>query len=151
MDGKNWTTPLEMGPNAILCDLDGTLAIHNGRSPYDLTKVSKDLFNYHLWFFLKDTNIIFLTGREGTERVRKDTITWLKTFTGIENDDFYLDRLFMRSEGDFRKDNVIKDEIYKRDIEPYFNIIAVFEDRDRGVKMWREKGLFCCQVNYGDF
>ena len=148
---KNWTDPIKIGSNAIICDIDGTLAIHNGRSPYDLTKVSEDGFNYHLWFLIKDQNIIFLSGREGKKQVREDTVAWLKKYTGIMNDEFYTDRLFMRAEGDNRKDDVIKAEIYTYIIEPHFDIIAVFDDRDRIVKMWREKGLFTCQVNYGDF
>ncbi len=148
---KSWTTPIKFGSNAIIVDIDGTLAIHQGRSPYDLTKVSEDGFIYHLWYLIKDQNIIFLSGREGKEQVRKDTIEWLKKYTGIIHDDFYMDRLIMRTEGDQRNDAIIKAEIYDKIIEPHFNIIAVFDDRDRVVKMWRDKGLFTCQVNYGDF
>ena len=148
---KKWTTPIKFGSNAIIVDLDGTLAIHRGRSPYDLTKVSEDEFNYHLWFLIKDQNFIFLSGREGKPQVREDTINWLKKYTGIESNDFYMDRLMMRTEGDHRNDAIIKAEIYDNIIEPHFNIIAVFDDRDRVVKMWRDKGLFTCQVNYGDF
>ena len=151
MLNREWTDPIKIGPNAIICDIDGTLAIHQGRSPYDLTKVLEDGFNYNLWYLIKDQNIIFLSGREGKEQVRKDTIEWLKKYTGIIHDDFYMDRLIMRAEDDQRNDAIIKSEIYDNEIEPHFNIIAVYEDRDRVVKMWRDKGLFCMQVNYGDF
>ncbi len=148
---EKWTKPIKIGSNAIIVDIDGTLAIHNGRSPYDLTKVSEDLFNYNLWFVIKDCNIIFLSGREGKEQVRKDTIEWLKKYTNIQNNEFYSERLFMRAEKDHRPDNIIKAEIYENEIEPYYDIIAVFDDRNRIVDMWRKKGLFTCQVNYGDF
>ena len=148
---KKWTDPVKIGSNAIICDLDGTLAIRQGRSPYDLTKVSEDGFNYNLWHIIENQNIIFLSGREGKEQVRKDTIEWLKKYTGITNSEFYMDRLFMRAEGDQRNDAIIKAEIYTYIIEPHYNIIGVFDDRDRVVKMWRSKGLFCMQVNYGDF
>lgn len=151
MNGLNWTSEIPLSSNAIICDIDGTLAIHNGRSPYDLTKVSEDLFNYHLWYLIKDQNIIFLSGREGKPQVKEDTINWLKKYTKIENPEFYSSRLFMREEGDFRNDSIIKAEIYDKIIEAHYDIIAVFDDRDRIVKMWREKGLFCCQVNYGNF
>jgi hypothetical protein len=30
-------------------------------------------------------------------------------------------------------------------------IMCVFDDRDKVVKMWRENGISCFQVNYGDF
>lgn len=57
----------------------------------------------------------------------------------------------MREEGDTRNDSIIKAEIYDNIIEPHFNIIAIFDDRDRVVDMWRQKGLFTVQVNYGSF
>ncbi len=149
---KPWTTPIkEIAPNAILVDLDGTLAIHSDRSPYDYSKLLQDGFNYHLWYVIKDMNIIFLTGRPGKPQIKTDTITWLKTYTGILNNEFYDQRLLMRMADDHRTDSIIKSELYEQEIEPYYNIIAVFEDRDRNVVMWRDKGLFCCQVNYGDF
>lgn len=150
-DRTTWIKPIKFGSNAILCDLDGTLAIHQGRSPYDLSKVSEDGFNYHLWDLIKDKNIIFLSGREGTEQCRTDTIEWLVKHTGITNSEFYMSNLFMREAGDTRNDSIIKAEIYDTIIEPHYNIISVFDDRDRIVDMWRSKGLFCMQVNYGSF
>jgi predicted kinase len=32
-------------PKAIICDLDGTLALHNGRNPYDASTCDEDLVN----------------------------------------------------------------------------------------------------------
>jgi len=152
-DKTNWTTPIkEPAPNAIICDLDGTLAIHQNRSPYDLSKVKEDAFNYNLWNLIKNQNVIFLSGREGTEQCRKDTIDWLKSYTDNKfGEEFYAERLFMRREGDQRNDSIIKAEIYDNEIEPHYNITAVFDDRDRIIDMWRQKGLFCMQVNYGSF
>lgn len=70
----------EPDPNkqdCIICDLDGTLAIHQGRNPYDLEKLSSDKVNPQLLELLKTLNktypIIFLSGREGTEQCKKDT------------------------------------------------------------------------------
>lgn len=57
----------------------------------------------------------------------------------------------MRKDNDFRKDAVIKEEIYKTFIEPKYDVVAVFEDRDQCVESWRNLGLLCCQVWYGDF
>ena len=59
--------------------------------------------------------------------------------------------ILMRKQGDFRPDEEVKLEIYYNEIEPRYNVIAVFDDRDKVVKMWRENGLMCCQVYYGDF
>ena len=63
--------------DCIIADLDGTCALHDGRSPYDLTRVSKDIPNYPLVRFLQELicskHIIFLSGREGTDQCRQDT------------------------------------------------------------------------------
>ena len=67
--------------DCIIVDLDGTVCLHNGRSPYDLTRISEDIPNYPLVRFLQELiynkHIIFLSGREGTDQCRKDTIEWL--------------------------------------------------------------------------
>lgn len=64
--------------DCIIVDLDGTVCLHNGRSPYDLTHVSEDIPNYPLVRFLQELisnkHIIFLSGREGTSQCRQDTI-----------------------------------------------------------------------------
>lgn len=142
------TTGMEATTNVILCDLDGTLAIHDNRNPYDLTKISTDLFNYRLWkvISLCSPNIIFVSGREGTIQCRKDTYTWLQNYTKLNDIN-----LLMREEEDNREDSIVKKEIYEKHIKPYYEVVAVFDDRDRVVDMWRSLGLFVCQVNYGSF
>ena len=57
----------------------------------------------------------------------------------------------MRSRGDKRPDQVIKKEIYDKYIKDKFNVLCVFEDRDKVVEMWRDEGLLCNQVYYEDF
>lgn len=150
----NWTdesvynTIKDSPSTAIIVDLDGTLAIHDKRDPFDPKLIHTDLFNYNLWFILKNfkERIIFLSGREGNEFGRSETTKWIKKYTNMEEIN-----LFMRKEGDNRKDSIVKEELYKIHIEPYYNIIAVFDDRDQVVDMWRNLGLFTCQVNYGGF
>lgn len=141
-------------PAAIIVDIDGTMAIHvrDGRSPYDLTKVTEDLFNEKLWSLIKYTpyKVIFLSGREGTEQCKQDTIDWMHYHTKRETTSNKYS-FFFREEGDSRPDNEIKKEIYEGKIEPYYNIVAVYDDRDQVVSMWRQLGLFTCQVNYGGF
>ena len=143
--------------NCILCDLDGTLAIHCGRDPYDLTNVLKDKPNIPLINILSVLNlnypIIFISGREGTEQCKRDTFEWISnTFRpNTKSDIGWGWDLKMRKEKDCRSDEIIKEEIYHNEIEPNYNVIAVFDDRDKVVKMWRELGLLCNQVYYGDF
>jgi len=140
--------------DVVVCDLDGTVALHNNRSPYDLSKVLEDTFDPRMKRLLTSLSetykILFVTGREGTEQCRKDTLEWITSnFRDPACDEVW--ELFMRKEGDYRKDVEVKEEIYENDIEPYYNVITAFDDRDSVVKMWREKGILCSQVYYGNF
>ena len=136
--------------DVIICDIDGTVALRNGRSPYDLTKVSEDTFDPRmkrlLNYYQGIVKIIFVSGREGTKQCINDTRNWISDNIG----DIGWDIIF-RNEGDHRNDAIVKEEIYEQYIKGQYNVLAVFDDRDRVVKMWREKGLLCNQVYYGDF
>jgi hypothetical protein len=57
----------------------------------------------------------------------------------------------MRKYGDYRKDYVVKREIYEQLIAPDYDILCVLDDRNSVVDMWREIGLTCLQVAPGDF
>lgn len=142
-------------PRAIIVDIDGTVALNTGwRSPYDGTRVLEDtpntrvidLINEYLYFWYERdrwTTVIFVSWR--ADSCRKDTEIWLK-----KNIPFSFHRLLMRKEGDKRKDSSVKYEILL-DLSKEFNILAVFDDRDRVVKMWREAWLLCLQVDNGNF
>jgi hypothetical protein len=41
----------------------------------------------------------------------------------------------MRGEKDHRPDEIVKEEIYHKYIEPEYNVVAIFDDRDKVVKM----------------
>lgn len=140
--------------DCIIADLDGTVCLHDGRNPYDLTRVSEDIPNYPLVQFLKELicnkHIIFLSGREETNQCRQDTINWLTE--NICSPDFgYKWELLMRDKNNFEPDEIIKERIFHKEIEPKYNVIAVFDDRDKVVKMWRSLGLLCNQVYWGNF
>jgi hypothetical protein len=57
----------------------------------------------------------------------------------------------MREAGDKRADDIVKAEIFFRDIAPRWNVKAAIDDRNRVVAMWRSLGLLCLQVAEGDF
>lgn len=155
---------LKYRPSAVIIDLDGTIAIHNGRGAFDYEQIHTDILNkplYELLTSLYDTSncpegapigdyilsmsLIFISGREGTNIAKKQTIEWLQKYFGEDL------QLFMRKVGDYRPDEIIKREIYENSIKPDYNVLAVFDDRNKVVKMWRDLGLLCCQVNEGDF
>ena len=134
----------------VLCDIDGTIALRKGRSPYDQSKVLEDAFdprmNFLLSSLLEKFKIIFLSGRQDTKQCREDTEKWLKDNLGLSEV-----TLLMRCEGDFRPDDVVKNELYQKYIKNKYNVVCVFDDRDKVVKIWRNLGLLCCQVYYGNF
>ena len=87
----------------------------------------------------------------------QNTLDWLnKNFEELpvkymELDDDACYSLIMRKQGDFRADDIVKKELYETYLKDKFNVLCVFDDRDKVVKMWREEGILCNQVYYGDF
>lgn len=136
-------------PPAILCDLDGTLAIIKDRSPFDGKSCGSDELNEPIAEILRTYRangnaIIFMSGRN--EEARQVTMDWLAKHN-IE-----YDGLNMRLDGDNRKDSIIKKELFEKYIQGKYFVRFVLDDRDQVVDTWRlDLGLPCLQVNYGDF
>lgn len=139
-------------PTAIICDLDGTLALLNGRDPYNAASCEQDLLNVPVAGIVKvyealGVTILFTSGRE--DRYREQTIIWLHDH-GFDTKMQHC-FLFMRSNGDNRRDAVVKREIYEREICGKYNVLFALDDRSRIVELWRSLGLVCLQVADGDF
>ena len=136
-------------PIAVISDLDGTLCHMNGkRGPFDWHNVHRDDLDESVASLLrrhhdKGDIVIIVSGRDGS--CRKITEDWLALH------DLPYDELYMRPANDFRKDNLIKREIYDNHIRDRFNVLAVYDDRDQVVKMWRGLGLKVLQVAEGNF
>lgn len=147
-------------PKCIIVDIDGTISLRGPRSIFDYSKVYLDKPDFRITTFLKEVlnetqyEIIFLTGRDA--ECRDVTIEWLEKHfcpqywinMGVRQP---IWKLYMRSAGDRRPDFEVKKEIYKENIEPWNDVIAVFEDRDQCVDMWREEGILCLQPARGNF
>jgi predicted kinase len=131
--------------DAVICDLDGTLALLNDRNPYDAAKCEQDLVNEPVRSILKNSGykVILVSGRE--DKYKPQTLAWLSRH------DIEFSELHMRVSGDDRKDSIVKQEIYENLISPLYNVMFVLDDRNQVVDMWRSQGLTCLQVNYGDF
>lgn len=133
--------------NAYIFDIDGTLALMNGRSPYDYSKVDTDIPNHNITMIARTLRqtlpIIIVSGR--TDDCKEETMKWLAKCAIPYNE------LHMRKSGDSRNDAIVKREIYEEHIRYKYNVLAVFDDRNRVVDMWRSLGLTCLQVNYGFF
>ena len=153
VEGPAWDDSL---PTAVLCDLDGTLALIHNRSPYDASDCDiKDLPNTPvietvLAHYEAGRKIIFCSGRE--DKYRPETIRFIEKYCKQFESEFSIPyELFMRKTDDFRKDSIIKEEIYQAEIEGKYNVLCVLDDRDQVVEFWRSKGLTCFQVAPGNF
>lgn len=134
-------------PRAVICDIDGTIAHMGERSPYDWHKVGTDNPDKTVIDLLRRFNdrvVILLSGRD--EVCRPETVDWL-----AENR-VPFHHLYMRPEGDSRKDSIIKRELFDKHIRDHFNVEFVLDDRNQVVDMWRnELGLKVLQVAEGNF
>jgi hypothetical protein len=146
-------------PQCILVDIDGTVAEKGSRNAFDWARVGEDTSRLSVSEILLKVQyanaelegakeykqkIIFFSGRDGV--CYKETRKWLDE-CGFEDCPLY-----MRPIGDSRKDSIIKRELFDTHIRGKYNCVAVFDDRDQVVKMWRnELGLECLQVQEGDF
>lgn len=133
---------------AVICDLDGTLALHQGRDPFDWASIPEDAIDTRLEQILKDycyqgVAIIFVTGRP--ERARAATEKWLF------DHELYSYKLYMRADNDFSHGDDYKRKVYNEHIKGDYNVYCVFEDSNKCVKMWRAEGLLTCQVENSDY
>ncbi|MFJ3633954.1 RNA ligase [Streptomyces sp. NPDC090112] len=136
-------------PTAVMCDIDGTLALTGDRGPYDFTRCELDLLNVSVRQALDafrradgDT-IVLLSGR--SEEFRPQTEAWLRRHQ------VPYDELWMRAKGDTRRDDVVKAELFDAHVRHRYAVRVSLDDRDRVVAVWRRMGLPTWQVNYGDF
>ena len=80
--------------------------------------------------------LIFFLSLAEKKKYRVPTEQWLK-----EKVQLSYHSLFMRQTGDFRKDAIIKQEIYEREIKDKYNVLFVLDDRLQVCRMWYSLGL----------
>ena len=138
-------------PRAVIADVDGTLALMDGRSPYDWDKVDTDLPNKPVIHMLRscllseysDCELFILSGRDSV--CREKTEIWLDRHLSIKH------TLLMRPMKDTRDDAIIKSEMFDMHIDNKYDVQFVVDDRQKVVDMWRERGLTVFQVADGRF
>ena len=145
-----------MKKSAIIIDLDGTLAdiSHRRHHVEDGNKNWKAFYNgitrddINVWChaiidrFSDDNEVLLVTGRP--EPYRDITRAWLDRYH------ISYSGLFMRPDKDYRKDFVIKQEIYDNYIKDSFDILFAIDDRQQVVDMWRRNDITCLQCAEGD-
>lgn len=136
-------------PEAIVCDIDGTIADKGDRGWYDEDKVEVDtpiakiVDLLRVYKHARLIEIVLVSGRH--DSCRAETERWLKKNV------IPYDYLFMRPAGNDEKDFLIKENIYHKNIEGKFNVLFVLDDRNQVVDLWRRLGLKCLQVDNGNF
>ena len=160
-------------PKAIMCDLDGTLAIIGDRTPYDATdcdvidKPNWAVINCVLAMHAQGVKVMFMSGRD--QKYRPETQRFIEKycrvttgynmkegFTGEKSPIPY--ELHMRGETapdpekmDQRKDSIIKQELFDKYVVGKYHVLFVLDDRNQVVDFWRSIGLTCFQVAPGAF
>ena len=144
-----------MKPNVYLCDLDGTLCNVSHRRQYVATKpknwdawnagLVNDKPNLAVLGIITSLTyyypLIFVSGR--SDDYRKQTEEWLEKYDISYND------LYMRKYKDHRDDAIVKGEIAD-EIEKEYNILGVFDDRQKVIKnTWLSRGIFVFDVGQG--
>lgn len=130
--------------NCIICDLDGTLCLFDG-NPYD-RDFSKDIVNEPIRKILTSyltnsyDNLVFLSGRN--DKFESVTREWLNKY-------FLNYELYMRKDKDFRKDVIVKEELYNNHVKNKYNVSFVIDDRLQVCRLWYYLGLFVLNVNQG--
>jgi len=144
-DNRKITEYVEGLPDAVICDLDGTLALHTGRMPFDWTRCSEDVADPRMLRTLNQymengTYVFFITGRtDGL--AREETLKWLAS-----QKIGYAWELYTRKNNDKRPGHEYKKSVYEQQLKDKYNVVAVFEDDDKCVEMFRNEGLLTFQV-----
>jgi len=142
--------------NCYIFDLDGTICDVRHRRQYVATKPRNwDAWNAGLINDIphlavqkvfqalrndQEVDLIIVSGR--SDDYKEQTVEWL-----CKNEIFY-DEIYMRKYKDHRDDAVVKGEIAD-EIEKTHNILGVFDDRQRVVNMWIQRGIWVFDVGQG--
>ena len=135
-------------PKCIVIDMDSTMCFNTTKRPWFGDGAAEGMINDvpntgmcdMIRKLQEDFVIVVATGRDTTqEAVTKE---WLAK-QGINVDEFYF-----RTNKDYRKGVVVKKEQIEAILEKY-DIVAIFDDCEPIVDMYREMGLTVLQPNRG--
>lgn len=126
-------------PECVIVDIDGTMAHMKGRGPFDWARVGEDTVDPvvdRMVQALQDQGfkIVFLSGRDGC--CEAETREWLRNKTSVGEFE-----LFMRTAGDSRRDDIVKQELLAEHVEGRYNVFCVFDDRPQMIRKWHAMGL----------
>jgi len=140
----NRYVPDESLPQAIVFDIDGTLAHMAGkRGPFEWDKVDVDdpdemVIAMAKAYAAAGYVIVVLSGRDGS--CRDLTEKWLVKHN------VPFSELHMRAAADQRSDYIIKEELFDAHLRNRFNVKMMVDDRPQVCRMWRGLGLKVAQM-----
>ena len=135
-------------PTCVVVDMDSTLCFNITGRPWYGEGAAEDMINDLpndgvcdvIFELQKSYPIILATGRDTSQE--EVTKQWLLDHE-INVSEFYF-----RTEGDYRKGVEIKREQIEKILEKY-NVLAIFDDCEPIVQMYRDMGLTVLQPNKG--
>lgn len=160
--------PFKIGNSIVLCDVDGTLSDLTHRRHWVNTDDEKNAErgcgkarkNWKKFFetMSEDTlrqstydilqkyvddgyTIVLVTARPDDYLV--DTVDWMTKYN------VHYDFMLMRKAGDYRRDDIFKQEILDTWFPNKDLIEVVIDDRPQVIRMWRENGLKVIDVGNG--
>ena len=146
----------------VIFDLDGTLALIDKRRA--LAAKANGKINWKTFFSpeniaLDEPNIPVIKSFQAMKAAGfrvgifsgRDSISRTETEAWLAENGIQPDFLFMRAQGSFTPDDVLKKEWLDQEMAAGHEIMCVFDDRDKVVKMWRENGISCFKVAPGNF
>jgi predicted kinase len=137
-------------PQAYIFDIDGTLSDSSHRDIYDGSKAGDDKLIDSVGAItavldVLETPVVFLSGR--SDKYYDITEAWLEATLDLNQEI----KLFMRKEGDNRRDSIVKEELFRAHVLPCYYTVGVFDDRLQVLEeCWRKLGLFTFNVNQGN-
>ena len=143
--------------NTYIFDMDGTLALVDHRRGL-LDGARPDWHSFNKASLLDPPNeavsnvlrALYTAGFQIRIVSGRSDIVELETRGWLTKHQIPFHHLLMRSASDHRPDNVLKTE-WALKYEFTETVLAVFDDRDSVVKMWRSLNIPCFQVAEGDF
>ncbi len=135
---------------AIIVDVDGTLAHITNRDPYDASRAMEDTLddavsNIVNMAYGHGYRVIVLTGRSSEHY--KVTQEWLEA-NGVNYDELYSRdaERDVNDKGEALADTIVKRRLFDTHIKNRFNVKYVIDDRPSVCRMWRALGLKTLQV-----
>lgn len=143
-EAGKWTAyvPNEDLEEAFIFDVDGTLMKMFGRGPFDWHRVGEDTPIANVIkvakALQKQYTLIALSGR--------DEVCMHETVESLAAAGVFVKEIHMRPANSYIPDDIVKHDLFYKNVAPFYNVVGVFDDRLKVCRMWEEIGLTLFRV-----